>query len=158
MTLMIEGNRYLLANSVSQLFNMTWANQTFGDKFSSDGRLIGTESIVTVQCDQTAGTCPIKVPAPGFALVMMNDQAAAGSEPMATQTYSTTALTKTLNTATLASGVLETSNGHSGKDRLNGGSTSKGSANGARPSIAPSITVLVAMLLGASVLMKAFHR
>ena len=111
-----------------------------------------------MQCDQAAGTCPIKVPAPGFALVMLTDEAAAGSEPLATQTYATTAHTKTQNTATIDQGVLETSNGHSGKDREMGGSTSRGSANAAGGREVPGVAVLLAMLGGAGVLMKALRR
>lgn len=133
--------------------------QTFGGKFSSDGRLQGEEQIVTVNCDTTTGICPIRVPAPGFALVMMSDAAAQGSEPLATQTYSTTAVTKTGNTATVDVSVLATSNGHSGKDRLSAGSTSKGSSGAGRAAgIAPSVSVLLAMLAGAGIFMKAFTR
>ena len=95
--------RYLLADSVSQLFNMTWANQTFGDKFSSDGRLVGNESITTVQCDTTNNVCPIKVPAPAVALVFFNDQALQEITPTSTQTYATTAVTRTVSPEKLPS-------------------------------------------------------
>ncbi|KAJ7196712.1 hypothetical protein GGX14DRAFT_574781 [Mycena pura] len=41
---------------------------TFGGFFESDGRLMGQEDIKTVQCDTSAQTCSVKVPAPGFLL------------------------------------------------------------------------------------------
>lgn len=151
--------RYLLADTVAQLFNVTWAGRTFGDKFGSDGRLQGDENIVTVPCDTTNNVCVIKVPAPSFALVMWTPDAEAGSEPAGTQTFSTTAVTKTANTATIDTSVLATSNGHSGKDRITGGSTSKGSSGAGRAAgVVPSLTVLVGMLAGAGVLMKTFTR
>ncbi|KAJ3487915.1 hypothetical protein NLI96_g3197 [Meripilus lineatus] len=149
--------KYLLASSVSDHFNITWAGQTFGGQFESDGRLMGNETIQTVTCDQTANTCAIKVPAPGFALVFMTDEALQESTPASTATFATTAYTKTQNTATVDSSVLATSNGHSGKSRQNG-STSKGSSNAAKAAgVVPSMAALVAMLAGVSVLVKAFR-
>jgi len=149
--------KYLLADSVSELFNITWAGQTFGGLFESDGRLMGDEQVQTVQCDTTAQTCSIKVPAPGFALVEMSDTAASGSEPTATQTFPTTALTKTAHTATLDPSVLATSNGHSGKDRDTYAGTSKGSSGaGKATGAAPGMTILVTFLSGAFFLMRVF--
>ncbi|KAK0230497.1 glycoside hydrolase family 79 protein [Armillaria fumosa] len=122
--------KYLLADSVSQKYNFRWAGQTFGNIFESDGRLMGQEDIKTVNCDQNANTCPITVPAPGFALVFLNDEAFTETDGASPMTFATTAVTKTINTATVGQAVLSTSNGHSGmKDVL--GSTSKGSQNGA---------------------------
>ena len=68
--------KYLLANEVTTKVNFTWASQTLGANFKSDGRLQGQEKVVTVPCNA----------------------------------------------------ALETSNGHSGKDRVNMRSTSKGSS------------------------------
>ena len=69
--------------------------------------------------------------APGFALVFLTDQALAESEHEgAVQTFSTTAVTKLSNTATVEPSVLQTSNGLSGKD-LKLGSTSRGSSSSA---------------------------
>ena len=111
---------------------------------------------MTVPCDTTAGTCLINVPAPGFALVMLSDSAAQNSEPQATQTYATTALTKTYNTATVDQSVLETSNGHTGKDRFLG-STSKGSSGAGRASgVIPSLTAVFAVLASVGVLYRVF--
>ena len=120
--------------------------------FESDGRLNGTETVETIQCDQTAGTCTIPVPAPGFALVFLSQSAEQNSEPAATETFSTTAVTKTVNTATIDASVLATSNGHSGKDRKLG-STSKGSSSDAPRSTATSaFAAVAAMAFGAIVL------
>ncbi|KAH9976639.1 hypothetical protein BGW80DRAFT_1289584 [Lactifluus volemus] len=64
--------KYLTAPSVSSKGNFTWANQTFGNSFESDGRLQGNLEVRTVKCDATSGTCQVKVPAPSFALVFIN--------------------------------------------------------------------------------------
>ncbi|KAF5353171.1 hypothetical protein D9757_012643 [Collybiopsis confluens] len=123
--------KYLLAPSVSEKSNITWAGQTFGDHFASDGRPMGTETIQTIPCDTSSNTCSIKVPAPGFALVFLTDDALVESgSGDATTTFPTTAYTKLGNTATVDPRVLATSNGDRGSGNL--GSTSKGSAsNGA---------------------------
>lgn len=122
--------KYLLAPSVAEKQNVTWAGQTFGNFLSSDGRLQGSESIQTVNCDTTNNACAINVPAPSFALVFLTDSAFSESEPTATQTFSTTSVTKTVNTATVNPSVLATSNGHGGMDGAEVlGSTSKGSAS-----------------------------
>ncbi|KAJ7123527.1 hypothetical protein C8R44DRAFT_783972 [Mycena epipterygia] len=149
--------KYLQAASVSQKGGYTWAGQTFGGNFESDGRLQGTEDIQTVQCDTTAQTCSVKVPAPGFALVFLQDEA----QGAPSQTFSTTALTKTANTATIAASVLATSNGHGGADdplKVNNqlGSTSKGSTNGARRVVA-GVTG-TALALGAVMVGRAVAR
>ncbi|KAF7321151.1 Glyco-hydro-79C domain-containing protein [Mycena chlorophos] len=126
--------KYLSATSVSQKGYYTWANQTFGGFFESDGRPMGTEDVQTVQCD---GTCQIKVPAPGFALVFLGGtNALTESKGGPSETYSTTKLTKSVNTATINPSVLATSNGHGGSAdglKINNelGSTSHGSANAA---------------------------
>ncbi|KAF9806697.1 hypothetical protein IEO21_08591 [Rhodonia placenta] len=83
--------KYLLAPSVGEKFNITWAGQTFGGQFSSDGRLQGSQHVETVPCDQTANTCTVTVPAPGFALVFMSNSALGESTPTSTMTFATTA-------------------------------------------------------------------
>lgn len=127
--------KYLLAEHVTTKGNFTWAGQTLGANFKSDGRLRGEEAIVNVPCDTVNNTCTVTVPAPGFALVFLNDKAYEDSAPPGnTITFATTAHTRTINTATVDPKALETSNGHSGKDRVNMQSTSKGSSpNGASP-------------------------
>ncbi|KAF5335013.1 hypothetical protein D9758_016183 [Tetrapyrgos nigripes] len=104
--------KYLSASSVSQKANFTWAGQT------SDGRPMGEEYIQTIQCDLTSNTCQILVPTPSFALVFLNDKPLEESmdggngEGGEVTMYSTTAVTKTMNTAKIDQEVLATSNGH----------------------------------------------
>ncbi|KAG1793043.1 uncharacterized protein BJ212DRAFT_1307212, partial [Suillus subaureus] len=57
---------------------------------------------------------PVTVPAPGAALVFLSSNAYAESGNPSTQTFSTTAVTKTANTARVDPSVLATSNGMSG--------------------------------------------
>ncbi|KAJ7166857.1 hypothetical protein C8R46DRAFT_1271897 [Mycena filopes] len=103
--------KYLAASSVVQKGGYTWAGQTFGGNFESDSRPMGTEDIKTVNCDTSAKTCTIDVPAPGFALVFLTDTMTEdGGAPFIT--FATTAHTKTHNTATVDPTVLATSNGY----------------------------------------------
>ncbi|KAJ3981054.1 glycoside hydrolase family 79 protein [Lentinula detonsa] len=116
--------KYLVAPSVSEKHNITWAGQTFGAQFASDGRLTGFEDIQTITC---ISSCSITVPAPGFALVFLTDNALSESGATgATTTFPTTAYTKSINTVTVDASVLATSNGNRGGGNM--GSTSKGSA------------------------------
>jgi len=149
--------KYLAASSVSQKGNFTWAGQTFGGNFESDGRPQGTEDIQTVTCNQNANTCQIPVPAPGFALVFLTGQSTETSGAAST-TFSTSTYTKTRNTATVDPSVLATSNGHSGMNNREG-STSKGSngASGMRE-VLPSVVMLGALISGALVVGRAMVR
>jgi hypothetical protein len=61
---------------------------------------MGTEDIKTVNCDTTTQTCTIDVPAPGFALVFLTDDAFTEDKGMPTTTFPTTVHTKTRNTGT----------------------------------------------------------
>ncbi|KAF5371018.1 hypothetical protein D9615_010018 [Tricholomella constricta] len=154
--------KYFLADSVSVKTNLTWAGQTFGNKFQVDGRPKGDLNITTIQCDQGANQCHVPVKAPSFALVFLSDPnapAAAGIDAPAL-TFETTAFTKTVNTATVDPAVLATSNGHSGKERSKLGSTSSGSVNAAEGlrALIPGVSVLLSMLLGAGVVMAALTR
>ncbi|KAJ3880476.1 hypothetical protein F5051DRAFT_161099 [Lentinula edodes] len=119
--------KYLTASSVSQKGNYSWAGQTFGGNFDSDGRLEGTESIQTISCDQSAQVCSVSVPAPGAALVFLTNELTE-TEGAPSTTFATTTVTNTGNTATVDASVLATSNGRNGNSPL--GSSSKGSANG----------------------------
>jgi len=124
----------LSAASVSQKGNITWAEQTYGENFESDGRPFGTEKIETVTCSSATGTsvCPIKVPAPGVALVFLTSSSLVETAGAPSHTFSTTAVTRTRNTATVDPSVLATSNGHGGVNNELG-STSPGSTkNGAQ--------------------------
>jgi hypothetical protein len=143
--------KYLLANHVTAKSNFTWAGQSLGANFKSDGRLQGELNIVNVPCDAATNTCTITVPGPGFALVFLNDKAYTDSTPSGeTLTFATTAYTRTDNTATVEPHVLETSNGHSGKDRVNMRSTSKGSSSGGSIALREGLVNVLLVGLGAS--------
>ncbi|KAH9476924.1 Beta-glucuronidase [Psilocybe cubensis] len=148
--------KYLSAPSVSHKGNMTWANQTFGNNFESDGRPMGTEVIETVNCSPVAGantnTCVIKVPAPAAALVFLSPQTDNAATP--STTFATTAYTLTRNTVGVASDVLATSNGRGGPGSANNlGSTSananKNAADRLRLGVAAMSTVTMGALVGA---------
>ncbi|ELU40991.1 glycoside hydrolase family 79 protein [Rhizoctonia solani AG-1 IA] len=87
--------RRLSAASVNQKYNVTWAGQTMGDQFNSDGRMKGELQTETIQCDTAAGSCAINVKAPSIVLVFLNDQTLADSTPPneGPQTFATTAAT-----------------------------------------------------------------
>lgn len=114
--------RYLRASSVSEQYNITWAGQTMGNSFSSDGRLYGDLETIQIQC--TDGNCVIPVPAPSIALVFLTSDALTESSINAEETlsYSTTIIGE--GDATVAPGALATGNG---QDPNKQGSNSKGS-------------------------------
>ncbi|OCH87689.1 glycoside hydrolase family 79 protein [Obba rivulosa] len=150
--------KYLLAPSVGEHYNITWANQTFGGQFGADGRLQGTEYIQTVNCDTSSNGCQIRVPAPGFALVFLTNNALKESTPTSTATFSTTAYTKTINTASVDVSALATSNGRSGKDAQLG-STSHGSSGAGRAAgVYPSMAGLAVVLVAVTTVMKVISR
>lgn len=144
--------KYLLSDSVSTKNNITWAGQTFGTQLQVDGRLKGDLRVDEAGCDQGANTCSIQVPAPGFALVFFSDDALSEVNPDDIQTFPTTAQTKTRNTATVDPSVLSTSNGHSGTDRENEGSTSPQSSSADQRGVV-TVGVLGAVILGALTVM-----
>jgi hypothetical protein len=88
---------------------------------------MGQQDIQTVACNN--GLCPVKVPAPSFALVFLSDKALSDSDNGVSQTFSTSIQTKTENTATVNPAVLATSNGHKGISKHRG-TTSKGNSHG----------------------------
>lgn len=144
--------KYFTADSVSQKGNFMWGNQTFGDHFASDGRLMGEVRLETVDCNDNI--CNVRVPAPSFALVFLTDEAVKESAAEVTaSTFATTAQTRLRNTATVGLDVLETSNGHSGKTRKLG-STSHGS-NAAWSMAVPAISVLLSIAAGGVALVFA---
>jgi hypothetical protein len=77
----------------------------------------------------------------------------------ATKTFSTSAFPITVNTAKVAPNVLATSNGHSGVDREQMGSTSSnlknqtllGDARGSMKGVRPGLGVLVGLVVGGGV-------
>ena len=122
----------------------------------SDGRWMGEEVIETVQCDQAQNMCQIRVPAPGAALIFFSEEAQQAATGEAIETFATTEVTKTKNTVTIDPSVLATSNGDSGKNRLNNkGGTSEGGPSGAARTVAPGLAALLALLAGVGVLVCA---
>ncbi|KAJ7331317.1 glycoside hydrolase family 79 protein [Mycena albidolilacea] len=144
--------KYLAAASVVQKGGYTWAGQTFGGFFESDGRPTGQEDVQTVQCNTTAQTCTVDVPAPGFALVFLTDDAFTESKGAASVTFPTTAQTKTKNTATVDPSVLSTSNGYRMADHPLAGTSKAPSAapRGAQASLVAvgviGVTTVLAIL------------
>ncbi|KAF8604933.1 glycoside hydrolase family 79 protein [Ceratobasidium sp. AG-I] len=142
--------KYFEAPSVSFKGNMTWANQTLGNHFESDGRLKGIEVVHTIACEN--GSCAIPLKAPSLALVFLSDEALANSSPpdSATASFETSILTKVRHTATVDQAVLATSNGRGGRNQGNLGSTSFGSIGAAGVNaVVPGLGVLAATVLGA---------
>ncbi|KAJ6507834.1 glycoside hydrolase family 79 protein [Mycena vitilis] len=137
--------KYLVAASVSAKDNITWAGQTFGTAFESDGRLTGTEDVQTVTC-KSDNTCDVKVPAPGFALVFLADVSTDKETYAAVPTFSTTILTKTQNTVSIDPSLLATSNGQPGTNFMPA-RTSKGKTSGVAQFL-PHLTVVVCVSLG----------
>ena len=125
--------------------------QTLGGRYASDGRWKGDENIQTVQCDQTANSCVVKVPAPGAAIVYFSSDAQSAIASEQYSTYSTTVITKSKNTVTIDPSVLATSNGEGGKNRLIGGTSQGGSNAAAAGVVAPGLAVLVSVLAGLTV-------
>jgi hypothetical protein len=110
---------------------------------------MGDLNITTISCDTSANVCAVPVKAPEFALVFLDDSAVESSGATATvETFSTTALTKTINTVTIDASALASSNGMNAKMRQLG-STSKGSASSATIGYSPSrLWIVVSMLFG----------
>ncbi|CAE7142978.1 unnamed protein product [Rhizoctonia solani] len=149
--------KYFEAPSVSFKGNMTWAGQTLGNHFESDGRLRGDEVIHTIQCDPVTGQCPIPLKAPSLALVFLTEDALQQSspEPGATASFETSFMTKIRHTATVDQAVLETSNGRGGRGGHLVGSTSFGSVgNGAVGLDAPGMCLVLALIAGLSMLLR----
>ncbi|CAK5270156.1 unnamed protein product [Mycena citricolor] len=143
--------KYMAAASVVTKGNITWAGQTFGGIFASDGRPVGTEDIQTVNCDTNAQTCSVKVPAPGFALVFLSDSAQTQDAGLPSTTFATTLVTKTHNTATINPTLMATSNGERMADHALAG-TSKPPSAGSRLEIS-IMGVVAGAALGAAMIL-----
>lgn len=144
--------RYLAAPSVSEKQNITFAGQTMGAQFQSDGRIQGDVVTETVTCSTDTG-CAIRVPAPGAALVFLSQTAQDEStDPnLATQTFPTTYYSQ--GGPTVDQQVLQTSNGRGGPQEKGKpyGATSHGSIDeggGMRTTASFTLTGL-AIALGA---------
>ena len=141
---------YFRAPSIAEQNNLTWAGQTMGSSFASDGRLQGALDTVTINCNNNA--CVIPVYAPSIALVFLTDTAFKESSVQngATLSYATTVVGT--GSATYDPGALQSSNGQNGPDGVVG-SNSKGSVkSGARRRLSGEWASVVLGLLGIGLL------
>ncbi|KAF4618770.1 hypothetical protein D9613_010025 [Agrocybe pediades] len=147
--------KYLQAPTVAQKGNYTWAGQTFGGNFQSDGRPVGTENIQSITCTSPT-QCTVKIPAPAAALVFLSPTGGqdATQKGAPQTTFATTAITKFRNTATVDPLVLSTSNGRSGA--LGVGSTSPEGTKNSGPVVRVGFTMVIGgVLIGAIFLIIA---
>ena len=112
--------------------------------FESDGRLKGDIDVRTVTCDDT-GACPVVVPAPGFALVFLSEDALTDADQAATMTATfATSISNARNTATIGASVLATSNGMSGRTRALGNtSNGRGGSVSTAARVSPALVVVL---------------
>lgn len=147
-------SRYMRAPTVTEKYDIKWANQTMGASYTSDGRLYGQQETVSIQCDMNAKTCSIPVYAPSIALVFLTD--AAVQEAVGAEQITSTIATSVVNvgSATVDPGALQTGNGQMGAGAT--GATSQGSAmqSGAAPVLTLS-TIVVSILATTTAI--AFH-
>lgn len=136
------------APSVAEKYNITWANQTLGAAYTSDGRLYKEQQTVSIQCDTTAKTCSIPVYAPSMALVFLTTgamQEAVGNE-QATATFATTYVN--VGSATVDPAALSTGNGQMGSSAT--GATSEGSAQSSGGTGVLTVSSMMAVVIAAS--------
>ncbi|KAG8936132.1 hypothetical protein FRC03_011153 [Tulasnella sp. 419] len=122
--------KYLSSASVSDKWNITWANQTFGDQFKSDGRLYGTLHAVPIDCADNICNVPMK--APSAAIVFLSEQALSNSTPAEGETITFTTSTQGAK-AYIDWASVAASNGRNGQMPL--GSTSPGSSGASNGAI-----------------------
>jgi hypothetical protein len=103
--------RYLLAPTISEHDNITWAGQSMGGSYASDGRLQGEVMTQTITCN---GVCIVSVPAPAIAVVYLTDRALALSSPREASKAGFETTIVGWGSATVDPKVLETSNGQNG--------------------------------------------
>jgi hypothetical protein len=145
------------APSVAEKYNITWANQTMGAAYTSDGRLYREQETVSIQCDTTAKTCSIPVYAPSMALVFLTTGAMqeAVSSEQATATFATTYVN--VGSATVDPAALSTGNGQMGSSAT--GATSEGSAqtSGTAGILAVPSIMAVLLVAGTTFALRAFN-
>ncbi|KAG8936126.1 hypothetical protein FRC03_011160 [Tulasnella sp. 419] len=147
---------YPSAGSTADKFNLTWAGQTMGDQFESDGRLKGTPVTETIQC--VSGVCNVPVKAPGFALVFLTSDGVQVDPAQATVTFAATVATDRIGSILIDPQALATSNGRGGaQEAFNIGGTSfnKHSSASTQTQIGVAISLSLGMLAG---LMLLFSR
>jgi hypothetical protein len=108
--------------------------------------------VTTVACDQAANTCSIRVPAPGFALVFLTEEALGAVSPTSTVTFPTTTPTRSALATHISidPSMLATSYGHYGMRDVRG-TTSQNSFSSAlstRCTVLSSAFALLAAALG----------
>jgi hypothetical protein len=137
--------RYMRAPTIVEKYNITWANQTMGASYTSDGRLYQEQETVSIQCDMAAKTCSIPVYAPSIALVFLTNAAVqeAVGEEQVTSTFATTVVN--VGSATVDPGALSTGNGQMGSGAT--GATSQGSAQQSGAIRAVTLSTIVATIL-----------
>jgi hypothetical protein len=107
----------------------------------------GVLNIHNVNCDQTANTCTITVPAPSVALVfLMNDALGGPSNDPQTPTFSMSASTN--HQLTIDPSVLATSNGHSGYSMRSGSTSDKISWASNPQRMVSGVLVLFSVMMG----------
>ncbi|EJD47719.1 glycoside hydrolase family 79 protein [Auricularia subglabra TFB-10046 SS5] len=123
--------------------------QTFGHYFESDGLLRGKHTTEIVPC--SGGQCPVRVPAPGIALVFLNEPAYVPENAEAmSQTFMTSHTTKRYNTAAVPAAAIQTSNGLDASQRKAMGQSSTSSGrwreeHGAASSVSPRTAACAAL-------------
>ncbi|KZV91536.1 hypothetical protein EXIGLDRAFT_719226 [Exidia glandulosa HHB12029] len=144
--------RYLVAPQVSsKIPNVTWAGQTFGSYFESDGLPRGEHETVTIPC--SAGVCPVPVPAPGAALVFLNDNSYNPDDDMVT--YASSHTTRMHNTAAVEPGQLYDTNGMNAKQRAAMKKASTSDPNNAKKNAATAKTASTGTWWGVSLAIVA---
>lgn len=133
------------APTIAEKYDITWANQTMGASYTSDGRLYQEQETVSIQCDMTAKTCSIPVYAPSMALVFLTNgamQEAVGEEQV-TSTFATSVVN--VGSATVDPGAMSTGNGQMGSGGT--GATSQGSAQESGAIRVMTLSTMVATML-----------
>ncbi|KZW02482.1 glycoside hydrolase family 79 protein [Exidia glandulosa HHB12029] len=140
--------RYMLAPYMASKRNITWAGQSFGHYFESDGILRGQHQTDIIPC--TGGVCPVRVPAPSIALVFLTEPVFVPEDAEAmSETFMTSFTTKRYNTAAVPAAALQTSNGLNAEARKAMGKSSTSSGrwreeHGGARVLAPQFTLHIA--------------
>ncbi|GAB1526507.1 hypothetical protein RhiTH_009674 [Rhizoctonia solani] len=154
--------RYFEAPSVSFKGNMTWAGQTLGNHFESDGRLKGEEVVHTIQCNPRTNQCPVRLKAPSLALIFLTPTVFENSSPAkdATASFETSFRTRVRYTATVNQAVLSASNGRGGASGHRVESTSFGSVgNGVVAGLGvPGTGLMIGLVVGVALVVMNYGR
>ncbi|KZV84960.1 hypothetical protein EXIGLDRAFT_776006 [Exidia glandulosa HHB12029] len=136
-------------DQVTKKANVTWAGQSFGGYFESDGLLRGEHQTETIPCSN--GLCSINVQGPSVALVFLTDASYQPDDKI--QTFASTHTTAMRNTAAVDGLTLHTGLGLNAAQRLamagSGTSRQKKVTNPAYPSPRPELgfVVLASLLI-----------